>query len=106
MLHNLRFLRTRAGLSQQQLADVINVSQQSINKYENHDVEPNIETLCAIADYFNVSVDFLVGRTDVERKNEPTEFCQLNSAEKALIDKIRTLSPSDRELVSAVIRRL
>ncbi len=106
MLKNIRLLRMRSNMSQQQLADVINVSQQSINKYENHDVEPNIETLCAIADYFNVSVDFLVGRTDVERKNEKTEFCQLNSAEKALIDKIRTLSPSDRELVSAVIRRL
>ena len=93
-------------MSQQQLADVIRVSQQSINKYENHDVEPNIETLCAIADYFNVSVDFLIGRTDIERKSEQTEFCDLNSEEKALIEKTRTLSPSDRELVSTIIKRL
>ncbi len=106
MLHNLRILRMRSGMSQQQLADVINVSQQSINKYENHDVEPNIETLCAIADFFNVSVDFLVGRTDVERKSEPTEFCQLNSAEKSLIGKIRSLSPADRELIYRLALRL
>lgn len=106
MLHNLRFLRTRTGMSQQQLADVINVSQQSINKYENHDVEPNIETLCAIADYFNVSVDFLVGRTSIERKNEETEFCRLNSEETALINKIRSLSPEDRNLICNLAKRL
>ena len=36
MVKNLKFLRTNKGLSQQQLAEVIGTSQQSINKYENH----------------------------------------------------------------------
>ena len=71
MLPNLKALRMRRGMSQQQLASVINVSQQSINKYENHDVEPNIETLCALADYFNVSVDYLLGLIDTPRKLNP-----------------------------------
>ena len=42
MLKNIKKLRIGKGLSQQQLADIIGVSQQSINKYENHNVEPNI----------------------------------------------------------------
>lgn len=59
MVKNLKKLRAEYGISQQQLADVIGVSQQSINKFENHNVEPDIETLGAMADYFNVSIDYL-----------------------------------------------
>ena len=77
MLKNLRMLRQRAGLSQKQFADMINVSQQSINKYENHEVEPTLETLCLVADYFNTTIDFIVGRTDIEimaRKPDQAAF--------------------------------
>ena len=56
MLKNLKALRKEYNISQQQLANIIGVSQQSINKYENHNVEPDIETLKAIA-----TIDFLVG---------------------------------------------
>lgn len=62
MIKNLKALRTQRGISQRDLAEVIMVSQQSINKYENHNVEPDIQTLIKIADYFNVSLDYLVGR--------------------------------------------
>ena len=61
MVKNLRTLRMSKGISQQQLADVIGTSQQSINKYENHNVEPDISTLIMLADYFQVSVDYLIG---------------------------------------------
>ena len=64
MLENLKLLRSTAGISQKTLADSIGVSQQSINKYENHNIEPDIATLSSIADYFHVSIDFLVGRTN------------------------------------------
>lgn len=62
MIKNLKTLRNQRGISQKALADIIMVSQQSINKYENHNVEPDIETLIKIADYFQVSLDYLVGR--------------------------------------------
>lgn len=66
MVANLKALRTKFNLSQQQLADIIGVSQQSINKYENHHTEPDIETLKALANYFNTSIDYLVGYTNDE----------------------------------------
>ena len=54
MLENLKLLRSTAGISQKTLADSIGVSQQSINKYENHNIEPDIATLSSIADYFHL----------------------------------------------------
>lgn len=66
MVANLKTLRTKFNLSQQQLADIIGVSQQSINKYENHNTEPDIETLKTLANYFNTSIDYLVGYTSDE----------------------------------------
>ena len=41
MVKNLKYLRTRYGISQQQLAEIAGVSQQSVNKYENHNIEPS-----------------------------------------------------------------
>lgn len=52
MLKNLRLLREESGMSQRQLADRIGVSQQSINKYENHNVEPDIGALIRMATAF------------------------------------------------------
>lgn len=52
MIQNLKILRNKKGISQQKLADAIGVSQQSINKYENHKIEPDIDTLIKIADFF------------------------------------------------------
>ena len=53
MLPNLKLLRQKRGISQQKLADALGVSQQSINHYENHKIEPDIATLIKIADYFD-----------------------------------------------------
>ena len=58
MLKNLKALRETASVSQKQLAEAIGISQQSINKYENHNIEPDIDTLIRIADFFDTSVDY------------------------------------------------
>lgn len=55
-------LRKEAGLTQQQLADSLNVSSAAVSKWENGASTPDIDTLCAIADYFNLSMDDLLGR--------------------------------------------
>ncbi|MBQ7399492.1 MAG: helix-turn-helix domain-containing protein [Clostridia bacterium] len=99
-------LRTNAGISQKQLADIINVSQQSINKYENHEVEPNIETLSLIADFFDVSIDYLVGRTDIMRRYESVKEYDLNTNEQNLIDLYRKLSANDKAMIMSFVSRL
>ncbi len=99
MIANLKKLRISHGLSQQQLADRIGVSQQSINKYENHAIEPDISTLIALADLFGTSVDYLIGHTDIERRIEPVQTYDLNEKEMQLIGHYRRLSPKQKDIL-------
>ena len=64
----LRALREEKKITQEQLGAIINLSKANISKYESGDVEPNNETLQKLADLFDVSTDYLFGRSD-ERKS-------------------------------------
>ena len=103
MVANLKKLRHKKGISQQMLADAIGTNQQSINKYENHKIEPDIEMLIKIADYFETSVDYLTGHTDIDRVIENVRRYDLGAAESELIDNYRKLSPKQRESIESII---
>lgn len=103
MLKNLKLLREEAGLSQKQLGDRIGVSQQSINKYENHATEPDIATLKKLADCFQTSVDYLIGQSALRRRIEAVERYDLNEREAALIDAYRKLSDRQRDSIHAIL---
>lgn len=60
----VRTLREARGWTQAELGERLNLSQSTINRYENDARSPDIETLCKVADVFGVSVDFLIGRSD------------------------------------------
>ncbi len=64
MTFRLKELREARHLSQVRLAMELNLSQNSISRYENREREAGYETLVAMADYFQVSLDYLLGRTD------------------------------------------
>ena len=104
MLSNLKRLRKEYGISQQRLADAINVSQPSINKYENHNIEPEIEILKRMADYFNTSIDYIVGHTTVRRKIEYVESYQLNAFEADMITRFRSLTDEEKQCIDLTIR--
>lgn len=103
MVKNLKMLRKRKNISQQQLADIIGVSQQSINKYENHAVEPDIATLKKLADYFCTSVDYLIGHTEIDHKIEKVLLGDLNQDEFSLISDYRTLSESEKQSIRMIL---
>lgn len=103
MLKNLRLLRDESGISQQKLGDEIGVSQPSINKYENHDIEPDISTLIKIADYFETSVDYVVAHTHIRRKIEEVSENALNKRESALVIGYRALPASSRKVIDDLI---
>lgn len=103
MIKNLKKLRTEKGISQQKLAEYIGVSQQSINKYENHDIEPDITTLTLFANFFGTSIDYLVGNTDINHKIEKVEPFELNEIELQFINKFRKLSDDEKESILNVI---
>ncbi|WP_455798953.1 helix-turn-helix domain-containing protein [Clostridium butyricum] len=60
----LNKLRKEQAITQDHLADLLNVSRTTIVRYEKGICEPDISTLVKIADIFNVSLDYLLGRTD------------------------------------------
>lgn len=63
-MYRLKELRKKRHISQVFLAMELNMSQNSISRYETGDREAGYKELIAIADYFGVSVDYLLGRTD------------------------------------------
>lgn len=60
----LRTLRESMNLSQEKMAPIVGMKQSSINRYENGQSAPSFETLLRYADYFDVSLDYIFGRTD------------------------------------------
>lgn len=99
MLENLKKLRDETGTTQKQLADAVSVSQQSINKYENHNVEPDIATLVRIADYFNTSVDYLIGNGGAPG----AAHLALTPDEVRLVAGYKALSPRQRQSIRMVM---
>jgi transcriptional regulator with XRE-family HTH domain len=104
MLPNLKKLRQEYGISQQRLAEAIWVSQPSINKYENQTSEPDIDVLKRLADYFDTSIDYIVGRTQVRRRIEPTEAHHLNAEEARMLEGYRNLTDEERRCIDMTIR--
>lgn len=60
----LKELRQMKKLKQTELAEILNVTYRAVQNYEAGNREPNIDKLIFLADYFNVSLDYLVGRSD------------------------------------------
>lgn len=69
MLSNLALLRKKHKLSQKELAQKFNVNQNTISRWENGDRQIDLDTLKELANFFNVSVDFLLGVGAAEQAN-------------------------------------
>ena len=63
-MERLKILRKQAGVTQEEVADFLKLNRTTYNKYENGASKPTPEILSRIADYFHVSVDYLLGREE------------------------------------------
>lgn len=92
----LRELRNQRGISQNELSKHIGVSKSSVNMYERDEREPGFETLEAIADFFNVNMDYLLGRES--RKNISIDTSEVDN----IISRFdaRQLSDSSKPILS------
>lgn len=70
-MFRLRELREEKGISQKELGKLFNVAQNTISNWENGTREPDTKTLMKLAEFFECSVDYLVGRTDDPRPPDP-----------------------------------
>lgn len=104
MLTKLKQLRKEYGLSQQQLAEIIGVSQQSINKYENHNVQPDLETLCKMADFFRTSIDYLVDHEVQQSAVVGQTSIFLDLEESSLIARYRTMTAKEKTCLKLLLQ--
>jgi len=98
-VNRIRELRIAAGKSQSELADIIGVNKQAISQYERHVRFPRREILEALADYFNVSVDYLIGKTEVSP-------LLITPDEHRILELYRRLTGCKRELAEAMLNTL
>lgn len=64
-------LRKERGLSQEELAEVVNVSRQAVSKWESEQSLPDIDKIIALSEYFEVSADYLLKGEETRTGNEP-----------------------------------
>ena len=62
--NHLSSLRKTKNISMKELGNILGVTDEAIRLMEKSKRSPSFEVLCALADYFNVSLDYLVGRSD------------------------------------------
>lgn len=91
MVKNLRLLREENGISQQKLAEFLGTTQQAIYKYEKTDVEPDIAMLIRIADIFGVTVDFLIGNSELRGNETVYSEAELSRREQICVNALSCL---------------
>ena len=95
-------LRSEKGLSQRELARIMNVSQGTYNNWENENTQPSIEQLIALADFFEVSVDYLVGRTDAMGNT-----VQITDPSRAFASKLlNAVDTETQEAILTILKKL
>ena len=85
MQNRIKELREKKGLSQEELAKKLNISQQAIRLYEKGDREPKLETWQKLADFFNVPVDYLLG---ISKDRSTLTIDDLNPEEQEAYERI------------------
>lgn len=100
----LRYLRTRDHLSQVDFAKELGFSQSSVAGWENGTREPNIKTLIEIANYFNVSVDYLIENSFMSENQK--QLNSLSSTGRELLDIFSQLPHRDQSQVLGYVEYL
>ena len=97
-MQRLRKLREKKHLNQQGLAMKLHLSQSTVSAYEIGERTPDMETLIEMAKFFDVSIDYLVGLTDVKYQTSERDLPQ---EEAEHLHKFRQLDETAKDKLSA-----
>ncbi len=100
----LKELRLNKKLKQNYLQKQFSLSAGRYSLYENDKRKPDYELLVEFADFYNVSLDYLVGRTDVNEYDSKTNT-NMTAKEMELIKKYRALNEHGKDIVETIIDR-
>ncbi|QPZ41501.1 helix-turn-helix transcriptional regulator [Bacillus halotolerans] len=109
--HKLKTLRKQRGLTQKELAEKLFLSQSSITRFEKDEILPTSETLSKIANFFDVSIDFLLNRPQpLPKKNSNLEKAfneaieELKDEETLLFMKNGDIDEETAELIKKALK--
>jgi transcriptional regulator with XRE-family HTH domain len=90
----IKALRTERKLTQKDIADFLGISRQAYTKYENDQTEPDNKTLGKLAEYFDVTTDYLLGLSNIrnsEKQPENRFFFDLDDATQEDIEDLEEI---------------
>ena len=95
-------LRKQAGMSQFQLAKVLDIATSTLGMYETGKREPSLKVMNRIANYFNVTTDYLLGRPD--KKDDDTKTADIDDDNVIFTYEGRRIPKEDLELIRRIMR--
>lgn len=98
----IKELRKEKGLRQSELATTLHVSQQAVGSWETGRTVPGADTLNVLADYFNVTTDYLLGRP--EKKDDDTKTADIKDDNVIFTYEGRQIPKEDLELIRRIMR--
>lgn len=101
----LRAAREKKGLSQIEVFRRIKINNKTLSRYENGGTEPDIDTLKLLAELYDVSINYLTGFDEDERKEKTKEELIIEEKMK-LAEQIINLPEAERKLIEDMIRTL
>lgn len=110
-MKRLKELREQKNLTQAQLSKFLNISASTIGMYEQGRRFPDENLLKHISQYFNVSIDYLLGLTNIPNtiddyiQKSNTNSYHINDDEQNLIKKYRQLKAEDKQIIDTMLER-
>ncbi len=96
MVHT-KSLREKQHMTQEQLGNILGVSKYTVASYENGHREPPFDILLKLSAYFQVSVDYLIGRTDIPYSWQDAATYLLEGPEETIVRQFRRLNRPHQE---------
>ena len=96
-MNNFKAIRTKRKITQSELANVINVKQETISAYESNKALPSCEALLKLADYLNTSTDYLLGRIEDDSPLTGFNFKDMNPKTYKMINNFIMLKDNQKD---------
>lgn len=100
--NRIKLLREEKRIKQDELAKILSISPSAVGMYERDEREPNDELTLKLAEYFNVSTDYLLGKTDIRNPNK----INLDDMEIAFASGIKGLNKENQETLKNIMKDL
>ena len=99
--NRIKLLREEKEIKQDELARILSLSPSAIGMYERDEREPNDEITLKLADFFGVSTDFLLGKSDIRNPEQPS-----SEIDMAFYDGYKGLNEENKEIAKNIIEGL